>query len=196
MPPSSEIPRRRFGRHDEQVSALALGGYHIGSVKTEREATRIVHEAMDAGLTFMDNAWDYHEGGSEIRMGKALKGRRERAFVMTKVCTTARRRVALRQPSIAARLQTDYRSLADPRILLTKRARTHFARGGVVSSSRRRRLPVMCATWVTATRSASPLRMRVRVRSTASLPLQRVHATSQFRAAFLPARQQVSRRSA
>ena len=57
MSSTSQVPQRKFGRHNEEVSALALGGYHIGSVKTEREAMRVVHEAMDAGLTFMDNAW-------------------------------------------------------------------------------------------------------------------------------------------
>jgi len=134
---SGEIPRRRFGRHAEEVSALALGGYHIGSVKTEREATRIVHEAIDAGLTFMDNAWDYHEGGSETRMGKALKGRRDRAFVMTKVCTHGRdARLALRQlEQSLKRLQTDYLDLWQiHECVYEDEPERHFARGGVVEA--------------------------------------------------------------
>jgi aryl-alcohol dehydrogenase-like predicted oxidoreductase len=134
---SDEIPRRRFGRHAEEVSALALGGYHIGSVKTEREATRIVHEAIDAGLTFMDNAWDYHEGGSETRMGKALKGRRDRAFVMTKVCTHGRdARLALRQlEQSLKRLQTDYLDLWQiHECVYEDEPERHFARGGVVEA--------------------------------------------------------------
>ena len=137
MSVSSEIPRRRFGRHAEEVSALALGGYHIGSVKTEREATRIVHEALDAGVTFMDNAWDYHEGGSEIRMGKALKGRRGRAFLMTKVCTHGRdARVALRQlEQSLRRLQTDYLDLWQiHECVYYDEPERHFASGGVVEA--------------------------------------------------------------
>jgi aryl-alcohol dehydrogenase-like predicted oxidoreductase len=137
MSVSGEIPRRRFGRHAEEVSALALGGYHIGSVKTEREATRIVHEAIDAGLTFMDNAWDYHEGGSEVRMGKALKGRRGRAFLMTKVCTHGRdARVALRQlEQSLRRLQTDYLDLWQiHECVYYDEPERHFASGGVVEA--------------------------------------------------------------
>ena len=137
MASSAQVPRRKFGRHDEEVSALALGGYHIGSVKTEREAIRVVHEAMDAGLTFMDNAWDYHEGGSETRMGKALKGRRDRAFLMTKVCTHGRDgRVALRQlDQSLRRLQTDYLDLWQiHECVYENEPERHFAPGGVVEA--------------------------------------------------------------
>jgi aryl-alcohol dehydrogenase-like predicted oxidoreductase len=134
---SAQVPQRKFGRHDQEVSALALGGYHIGSVKTEREAMRVVHEAMDAGLTFMDNAWDYHEGGSETRMGKALKGRRDRAFLMTKVCTHGRDgRVALRQlEQSLRRLQTDYLDLWQiHECVYENEPERHFAPGGVVEA--------------------------------------------------------------
>ena len=65
LTPNAEIPRRTFGRHHELVSALSLGGYHLGLVGNQREAIRIVHAAIDAGITFMDNAWEYHEGESE-----------------------------------------------------------------------------------------------------------------------------------
>jgi aryl-alcohol dehydrogenase-like predicted oxidoreductase len=132
-----QVPRRQFGRHEEQVSALGLGGYHIGSVSTEREAMRIVHEGIDAGLTFMDNAWDYHEGDSEIRMGKALKGRREQVFLMTKVCTHGRdARVALRQlDQSLRRLQTDYLDLWQiHECVYENEPERHFARGGVVEA--------------------------------------------------------------
>src|SRR5688500_11604457 len=91
MPPvEGEVPRRAFGTTGEYVSAMGLGGYHLGLVGTEREAARIVHEAIDAGITFMDNAWEYHEGKSEERMGKALAGRRDRGFLMTKCCRQGR----------------------------------------------------------------------------------------------------------
>jgi aryl-alcohol dehydrogenase-like predicted oxidoreductase len=137
MPSSTQVPRRKFGRHNEEVSALALGGYHIGSVKTEREAIRVVHEAMDAGLTFMDNAWDYHQGMSETRMGKALKGRRDQAFLMTKVCTHGRDgQVALRQlEQSLRRLQTDHLDLWQiHECVYENEPERHFAPGGVVEA--------------------------------------------------------------
>jgi predicted aldo/keto reductase-like oxidoreductase len=83
--PSGHMPRRPLGRTGVDVSILGLGGYHLG-VPSEQEAIRIVHEAIDHGLTFLDNCWDYHDGESERRMGKALDGGyRERAFLMTKL---------------------------------------------------------------------------------------------------------------
>lgn len=108
-----QIPRRPLGRTGIQVSALALGGWHLGAVEDEREAMRIVHEAIDAGLTFLDNAWDYNKGRSEEVMGKALKGRRQQAFLMTKVCTHGRdKKVGMRQlEQSLRRLNTDYLDL-------------------------------------------------------------------------------------
>ena len=110
---SGEIPRRMLGRTGVEVSALALGGFHLGLAKTKREALRLVHEAIDAGLTFMDNAWEYNEGKSEEWMGDALKGRRQEVFLMTKVCTHGRdRKTAMRQLTESLRrLQTDYLDL-------------------------------------------------------------------------------------
>src|SRR3954463_3649844 len=88
---AAEIPRRPFGRTGETVSALGLGGFHLGEIGTEREATTIAHRAIDAGIAFMDNAWEYHDGVSEMRMGKALaNGWRQKVFLMTKVCTHGR----------------------------------------------------------------------------------------------------------
>src|ERR1700680_4090568 len=83
----SEMPTRILGKTGERVSALGLGGSHIGkSDLTKREAVEIIRSALDRGLNFMDNSWDYNEGESEIRLGKALKnGYRKKAFVMTKI---------------------------------------------------------------------------------------------------------------
>src|ERR1700688_5190224 len=86
----AEIPKRPLGRTGLQVSALGLGGYHLGSVNSEAEASQIVNEALDAGVNFFDNAWEYHQGLSEERLGRALKGKRDRAVVMTKVFTHGR----------------------------------------------------------------------------------------------------------
>lgn len=81
------IPTRPLGRTGERVPIVGLGGYHIG-VPEEKEAISIMHQAIDEGMTFFDNAWDYHDGGSEEVMGKALSsnGRRDKVFLMTKVC--------------------------------------------------------------------------------------------------------------
>jgi aryl-alcohol dehydrogenase-like predicted oxidoreductase len=81
------LPTRQLGRTGQQVSIVCLGGWHIGSVKDPAEAIRIMHAALDEGMTFFDNAWDYHDGGSEDVMGRALAdGRRSKCFLMTKNC--------------------------------------------------------------------------------------------------------------
>jgi len=80
----AEIPRRSLGRTGLEVSALGIGGYHLGSANSDAEATQIVNEALDAGVNFFDNAWEYHQGLSEERLGRALKGKRDRAVVMTR----------------------------------------------------------------------------------------------------------------
>jgi len=81
------LPTRLLGRTGERVSILCLGGWHIGAVKDPAEAIRIMHAAVDEGLTFFDNCWDYHDGGAEEVMGRALAdGRRGKVFLMTKNC--------------------------------------------------------------------------------------------------------------
>jgi aryl-alcohol dehydrogenase-like predicted oxidoreductase len=81
-----DIPYRTLGRTGEKVSAIGVGGFHLGKIAEEKESIRIVRTAIDRGINFLDNSWDYNEGKSEIRMGQALKdGYRDRAFLMTKV---------------------------------------------------------------------------------------------------------------
>jgi aryl-alcohol dehydrogenase-like predicted oxidoreductase len=132
------VPLRPFGRHaDVPVSALGLGGYHLGGVTSVREAVRIVHAAIDAGITFMDNAWEYHEHESEIRMGKAIADRRERVFLMTKVCTHGRDAgVAMRQlEESLRRLKTDHLDLWQVHeCAYDNDPDRHFARGGVIEA--------------------------------------------------------------
>ena len=84
---SSAIPRRALGRTGVQVSAIGVGGWHLSLPKVDKKlALRIVHEAYDRGITFFDNSWDYNDGESERRMGKALSdGRRQHVFLMTKI---------------------------------------------------------------------------------------------------------------
>lgn len=82
----SGIPYRTLGNTGESVSLIGLGGYHIGIQDTEGESVRLIRTAIDAGVNFMDNSWDYNEGASEIRMGKALRdGYRDKVFLMTKI---------------------------------------------------------------------------------------------------------------
>ncbi|HXG87540.1 MAG TPA: aldo/keto reductase [Vicinamibacterales bacterium] len=134
---ASDIPLRPFGRSGERVSALGLGGYHLGGITSSRTATRIVHAAIDAGITFMDNAWEYHQGESETRMGKAIADRRDRVFLMTKVCTHGRNaRVAMRQlEESLRRLNTDYLDLWQVHecVYYSDPSR-HFAKGGVIEA--------------------------------------------------------------
>ena len=79
---------RRFGRSSEMISAIGLGGFHLGKkALSDAEAVRLVHEAVDRGITFIDNCWDYNEGRSELRVGVALSrgGYRDRVFLMSKM---------------------------------------------------------------------------------------------------------------
>ena len=139
---SGQIPTRPFGRTGIPVSILALGGWHLGLPRTERESTRLVHAALDRGITFMDNAWDYNEGVSEIRMGKALAGRRDKAFLMTKCCTHGRdARTAMKQlDESLRRLKTDYLDLWQlHEVIFDDEPARYFARGGAVEALDRAR---------------------------------------------------------
>ncbi len=107
---TGNVPRRPLGKTGLEVSALGLGGFHLGSAKDQATATEIVHQAMDAGVNFFDNCWEYHEGTSEERLGIALQGVRKNAVLMTKVCTHGRNKaVAMRMlEESLRRLRTDY----------------------------------------------------------------------------------------
>ena len=82
-----EMPYRELGRTGERVSSIGLGGHHVGAEKLSDDAAiEIIRSAIDRGLNFLDNSWDYHDGVSEKRMGNALRdGYRDRAFLMTKI---------------------------------------------------------------------------------------------------------------
>ena len=107
---SSDIPYRVLGRTGERVSAIGLGGWHLAlSHVDEPLALRLIHAAIDRGINFMDNCWDYNEGASEIRMGKALQdGYRERAFVMTKIDGRTKQEAAKQLDESLQRLQMDH----------------------------------------------------------------------------------------
>ena len=109
----ASIPLRKFGKSNVEISALGLGGRHLGAAKDEKTAIEIVHRAMDGGITFYDTCWEYHRGKSEDWLGKGLKGRRDKAFLMTKVCTHGRdAAMATRMlEQSLRRLQTDHLDL-------------------------------------------------------------------------------------
>jgi len=108
-----QIPLRHLGRTGIKVSALGLGGHHLGDVATVDEAVDLVHEAIDSGITFFDNCWEYYDGRSEDWLGRGLKGKRDSVFLMTKVCTHGRSAaLALKMlEESLRRLQTDHLDL-------------------------------------------------------------------------------------
>src|SRR5208283_3483175 len=105
---NGEMPYRTLGRSGEKVSLLGLGGYHLGLQRDEQESIRIVRTAIDNGVNFMDNCWDYNDGGSEMRMGKALRdGYRQKVFLMTKIDGQTKTSAARQIEESLRRLQTD-----------------------------------------------------------------------------------------
>lgn len=106
-PAKSGMLYRELGRTGSKVSAIGLGGFHIGN-PPEAEALRIIRSAIDRGITFMDNCWDYHDGESERRMGKALRdGYRDKVFLMTKIDGRTKALAAKQIDECLQRLQTD-----------------------------------------------------------------------------------------
>ena len=100
---------RTLGRTGEKVSAIGIGGWHIGLPEMDEPLSiRIIRTAVDRGINFMDNCWDYNEGASEIRMGKALlDGYRDRVFLMTKIDGRSKKEAARQLDQSLRRLQTD-----------------------------------------------------------------------------------------
>jgi len=103
------IPYRKLGRTGERVSLVGLGGYHIGMQSDERDSIKIIRTALDSGINFLDNCWDYNGGNSEIRMGKALRDDyRKKAFLMTKIDGQTKKAAAAQIDESLQRLQTDH----------------------------------------------------------------------------------------
>lgn len=105
---SSEMIYRTLGRTAEKISVIGLGGHHIGRPRDEREGIKIIQSAIDRGINFMDNCWDYHNGGSELRMGKALRnGYREKVFLMSKIDGRTKQAATKQIDQSLKRLQVD-----------------------------------------------------------------------------------------
>jgi predicted aldo/keto reductase-like oxidoreductase len=103
------VPQRLLGRTGERVSAIGLGGWHLGLKHVDEPlGLRIVRRAIDGGITFLDNSWDYNDGASELRMGKALRdGYRDKVFLMTKIDGRSKREATRQLDESLRRLQTD-----------------------------------------------------------------------------------------
>src|SRR5208282_5055152 len=101
---------RTLGSTGEKMSAIGIGGWHLGLKRVDEQmAIRIVRSAIDGGINFLDNSWDYNDGASEVRMGKALRdGYRERAFVMTKIDGRSKKEAARQLNESLQRLQVDH----------------------------------------------------------------------------------------
>ena len=107
-----EMIYRTLGRTGEKVSAIGLGGAHIGQASSEEECTRIIHAAVDRGITFMDNCWDYNGGRSEEWMGKSLEGGyRDKVFLMSKIDGQTKEAASRQIDESLKRLRTDHLDL-------------------------------------------------------------------------------------
>jgi predicted aldo/keto reductase-like oxidoreductase len=133
---ASAIPRRPLGVTGVTVSAVGIGGYHLGFPKDEAEAIRIIHAALDRGIDFLDNSWDYHDGKSEDRMGKALAdGHRKRAFLMTKLDGRTKKVATEQLEQSLRRLRTDVIDLVQiHEVIRADDPPRSFAPGGVIEA--------------------------------------------------------------
>ena len=129
------VPQRDF--KGNSVSIIGIGGSSLGDMKDNSEAGRVVDEALAAGINFFDNAWEYHDGMSEERLGRALRGKRDAVFLMTKVCTHGRKKdvaMAMLEDSLR-RLQTDHLDLWQVHeVVYDNDPELHFAEGGVIEA--------------------------------------------------------------
>jgi aryl-alcohol dehydrogenase-like predicted oxidoreductase len=129
---------RIFGSTDARISAIGVGGHHLGDVTTLDEAVQLVHEAIDAGVTFFDNAWEYYNGKTETILGRALRGfRRDKVFLMTKVCTHGRSgKLAMQMlEDSLRRYQTDHLDLWQIHgIVYDNDPELAYAKGGVLEA--------------------------------------------------------------
>jgi aryl-alcohol dehydrogenase-like predicted oxidoreductase len=134
-----DIPTRRLGRTNERVSSIGLGGFHIGHPDTPDDAAiALIQSAIDRGITFMDNCWDYNSGLSEIRMGRALcvSGYRDRAFLMTKIDGRTKAAFDEQLEQSLARLLTDRIDLVQfHEVIRHEDAERIFAPGGALEAA-------------------------------------------------------------
>jgi aryl-alcohol dehydrogenase-like predicted oxidoreductase len=131
-----EMLYRTLGRTGQQISAIGLGGFHIGKIKEEQDSIKLIRTAIDRGINFMDNSWDYHNGRSERWMGKALKnGYRQKVFLMTKLDGRTKAAATAQIDESLKALQTDYIDLLQHHeILRFEDPDRIFATGGAMEA--------------------------------------------------------------
>jgi uncharacterized protein len=136
-PMSPDMQYRELGRTGERVSAIGLGGYHIGKQDDPGESIRLVRSAIDRGITFMDNCWDYNNGISEVRMGQALReGYRSKVFLMTKMDGRTAHEYNLQLEQSLGRLQTDVIDLVQfHEVIRLDDPDRIFAQGGAIEAA-------------------------------------------------------------
>ncbi len=134
---AGDIPIRELGSTGVRVSCVGMGGFHIGKIESDTEAISIVHRAVDRGITFMDNSWDYNDGRSEERMGRALQGGyRDKVFLMTKVDGRDGATATKQLDESLRRLRTDHLDLWQfHEILRTNDPTRIFAPGGAYEAA-------------------------------------------------------------
>ncbi len=132
---------RELGTTGERVSAIGLGGFHIGKQKDPAESIKLIRDAIDAGITFMDNCWDYNDGISEVRMGQALKdGYRQKVFLMTKMDGRTAEEYTKQLEQSLGRLNTDVLDLVQfHEIIRMEDPDRIFARGGAIEAAMKAR---------------------------------------------------------
>ncbi|RKG67995.1 aldo/keto reductase [Corallococcus sp. CA054B] len=130
------VPRRKLGRTGQEVSCIGLGGFHIGKQKEESESIALIRGALDQGINFLDNCWDYNDGKSEERMGKALRdGYRAKAFLMTKIDGRDKKTAAKQIDESLQRLQTDHLDLLQlHEVIRDTDPDRAFAEGGAIEA--------------------------------------------------------------
>jgi len=135
-PAPGALPRRRLGRTGAEVSLLGLGGFHVGLQGDPAESVAIVRAAVDGGIDFLDNCWDYNGGESERRMGEALRGGyRDRVFLMSKVDGRTREKAARQLDESLRRLRTDRLDLVQVHeVIRASDPARCFAEGGAIEA--------------------------------------------------------------
>jgi aryl-alcohol dehydrogenase-like predicted oxidoreductase len=131
------MPYRQLGTTGETVSAIGMGGYHLGKQKNADESIRLMHAGIDRGITFMDNCWDYNDGISEVRMGQALRnGYRQKVFLMSKMDGRTAVEYNKQLEQSLGRLQTDVIDLVQfHEIIRMEDPDRIFAAGGAIEAA-------------------------------------------------------------
>ena len=136
-PESPDMIYRELGTTGERVSAIGMGGYHLGKQKDATESIQLIHAGIDRGITFMDNCWDYNDGISEVRMGQALRnGYRQKVFLMTKMDGRTADEYSKQLEQSLGRLQTDMIDLVQfHEVIRMEDPDRIFAPGGAIEAA-------------------------------------------------------------